>query len=440
MLNEIIDRQKDDVAQRQKRLPLSQFYDSLVPSDRKFKGGYIFECKYRSPSGTMLNEQYPIELLAKQYAPFADAISVLTNAPYFGGSFTHLRRVRAVVDKPVLCKDFILSPYQVALARLYGADAILLMLSVLNDEEYLACRQQALDLHMEVLTEVHTLEELHRAKKLKANIIGINHRSLHTLQLDMGRVAQLAPHFPKNTLMIAESGIQTHQQIQQLRQNVQGFLIGSALSKSENVALTIRELRFGTIKICGLTRAIDATHAFSMGASLGGLIFSEHSLRCITLAQAHKIIQAAPLQYVGVFTDQNIDFMIEAAQKLQLHAVQLHQFPNHKIALLREKLPPDCQIWQAFSGNATIPHILPPLINKMVVDNGQLGGTGKSFHWDRIENSPLLPHILLAGGLCRDNIRQAKALKTWGLDINSGVETQPGIKDRTQLEELFNEI
>ncbi|MBN9289102.1 MAG: bifunctional indole-3-glycerol-phosphate synthase TrpC/phosphoribosylanthranilate isomerase TrpF [Gammaproteobacteria bacterium] len=446
MLDEIIKQQKIDMLEKEKKLPLNTLLSCVKPSDRDFlgslkknKSAFIFECKHRSPSEGMLSETYPVIELAQKYAQFANAISVLTNQPYFGGNFEHLKQISETVNKPILCKDIIINPYQVVLARYYGADAVLLMLSVLNDEEYLACHKQAKALNMDVLTEVFTEEELIRACSLNATLIGINHRNFHTMQLDMARVKQLSPHFPKNAFIIAASGIKTHQQIHELSPYANGFLIGSSLSKSENINILMRELIFGAIKICGLTRQQDVQQAFKVGASYGGFIFAENSPRKITLEKAKKLVSLAPLHYVGVFVQQSMEYVAQVAQTLNLYAVQLHGGETQDyIKQLRLILPSHCHIWLTYAGGSNLPHVLPHAVDKIVLDKTILGGGGgKTFNWEKLKDTPLSQHIMLGGGLNVENIQSAQNLGLWGLDINSGVESIPGIKDDNKLEHLF---
>ncbi|MFI4936918.1 MAG: bifunctional indole-3-glycerol-phosphate synthase TrpC/phosphoribosylanthranilate isomerase TrpF [Candidatus Berkiellales bacterium] len=450
MLKEMIEKQKQDLLLRQKMLPLPSFLPLLQPSTRDFIGALkihqpalIFECKYRSPSLGKLRSEYPITEMAKQYAKFADAISVLTNTPFFGGSFSHLRRVSQAIDKPILAKDIIIDPYQVAVARLYGADAVLLMLSVLDDREYLACREQAEKLNMSVLTEVHTRQELLRAKQLNANLIGINHRNLNTLELDMGLINKLLTDLPKDTLIIAESGIHSAEDMQKLSGMVDGFLIGTTLSRATNIDHKMRELAFGNVKICGLTREEDVKNAFLAGATFGGLNFIPESLRKITVEQAIKLQLAAPMKYVGIFAKQAINTIVETAKQLNLHAVQMHgQEDNQTMMQLRQALPPSCQIWLAVPGNTKMTE-LPPGVDKLVFDtqsDRQFGGTGQTFDWAPLTHSPLLKDIVLAGGLASHNIAAASKIKAWALDISSSVECKPGVKDPIKLKALFQNL
>lgn len=150
--------------------------------------------------------------------------------------------MRAQVAQPVLCKDFMVDPYQVYLARHYQADAILLMLSVLNDDQYRELAAVAHDLGMGVLTEVSNEQELKRAVDLQAKVIGINNRNLRDLTTDLNRTKQLAPLIPQGTIIISESGIYTHQQVRDLAEFANGFLIGSSLMAQSNLELAVRKL------------------------------------------------------------------------------------------------------------------------------------------------------------------------------------------------------
>eukprot|EP00487_Bulimina_marginata_P009276 TRINITY_DN3647_c0_g1_i1.p1 TRINITY_DN3647_c0_g1~~TRINITY_DN3647_c0_g1_i1.p1 ORF type:complete len:179 (+),score=66.40 TRINITY_DN3647_c0_g1_i1:74-610(+) len=161
-------------------------------------------------------------------------MSVLTDTKYFQGSFDYLEFVRSQVDQPLICKDFFIDEYQVYMARIYGGDAILLMLSVLNDEEYTALHKVADSLNMAVLTEVSN-EEVHRALDLNAKIIGINNRDLRDLSTDLATTEKLRKLIPEDRVVISESGIYTHQDVKRLASPCDGFLIGSSLMAEAHV-------------------------------------------------------------------------------------------------------------------------------------------------------------------------------------------------------------
>lgn len=202
----------------------------------------IMECKAASPSRGTIRSDYDPASLAAQYAPYAAAVSVLTEPDRFNGSFDDLAAVREVVDVPVLCKDFIVDEVQVLAARSLGADAVLLMLSVVPDDVYRELADLAHSLGMEVLTEVSTPQEMHRASALGAEVIGINNRDLRTLETDLARTEEMAPLAPAGVVLVGESGVGTPEDVRRLSGLVDALLVGSSLSGAPDPAEAAREL------------------------------------------------------------------------------------------------------------------------------------------------------------------------------------------------------
>ena len=202
----------------------------------------IMECKAASPSRGTIRSDYDPASLATQYAPYAAAVSVLTEPDRFNGSFDDLATVREVVDVPVLCKDFIVDEVQVLAARSLGADAVLLMLSVVPDDVYRELAELAHSLGMEVLTEVSTPEEMHRAAVLGAEVIGINNRDLRTLETDLARTEEMAPLAPAGVVLIGESGVSAPDDVRRLSGLVDALLVGSSLSGAPDPAEAARDL------------------------------------------------------------------------------------------------------------------------------------------------------------------------------------------------------
>lgn len=455
MLNEIIHQQIQINQQHLLDFPEAQLSQYVQPTDRdllsllrqrkaQHKMSYLFECKQASPSKGKINHDYNLKNLAHAYNPFAQAISVLTNTPYFEGSLKHLSEIRKHTHLPILCKDFILTPHQVFLARYFGADAVLLMLSVLSDRDYRACKALAEKLNMTVLTEVHTHNELHRALNLEAELIGINQRNLHDLSINRTLIPSLKPFIPEHCIVIAESGIRDHDDSRQLRPFVDGFLIGTALNQQPRYDLGVRALLFSPIKICGLTTPQAAACAYEHGAVMGGLNFISTSKRYISVAQAKTIQTAAPLNYIGIFANHAPDDIVNIVNALQLYAIQLHGHESESyIRQLRTVLPTGCFIFKAINGNHPLPKHKPDYIDKFVIDNQQgslLGGTNQCFDWNVLQDSPILKHCILAGGIGIHNIRKAHQIGAYGLDINSSVETIPGKKDPVKLQALFKSM
>ncbi|CPR20252.1 bifunctional indole-3-glycerol-phosphate synthase TrpC/phosphoribosylanthranilate isomerase TrpF [Brenneria goodwinii] len=446
ILNKIVRDKAVWVEARQKKQPLSTFQHEVVPSQRDFyqalrqnKPAFILECKKASPSKGLIRDDFDPVKIAQIYKDYASAISVLTDEKYFQGDFAFLPQVSAAVHQPVLCKDFIISEYQIYLARYYQADAILLMLSVLDDQQYRQLSDLAHSLKLGVLTEASNEDELHRAIKLEARVVGINNRDLRDLSIDLNRTRQLAPQLPAGVTVISESGINRHAQIRELSQFANGFLIGSSLMSEPDLTLAVRRVILGENKVCGLTRPEDAQAAYQAGAVYGGLIFVASSPRHVSEEQAQRLIHSAPLRYVGVFRDAPIERIVGLANALQLAAVQLHgNEDQHAISLLREQLPAACQIWKAQSISGACPERNLQHADRYVLDNAQ-GGSGQTFDWSVLKGQNL-DNVLLAGGLNADNCAQAAQLGCAGLDFNSGVESQPGKKDANKIAAVFHTL
>ena len=446
VLNEIIREKALWVANRKKTQPLASFQQQLVPATRSFyhalqgaRTAFILECKKASPSKGVIRADFDPVAIANVYKDYASAVSVLTDERYFQGSFDYLPLVSAAVTQPVLCKDFIIDPWQIYLARFYQADAVLLMLSVLDDEQYRQLAAVAHSLQMGILTEVSNEAELERALALSAKVVGINNRDLRDLSVDLDRTRQLAPRLGHGVTVISESGISSYAQVRELSRFANGFLIGSALMGEADLHQAVRRVLLGDNKVCGLTRPEDARAAYQAGAVYGGLIFAQGSPRNIDIAQAQKIIAAAALRYVGVFRNAAISDVVTTSRTLALRAVQLHGSEDQAyIDALRAELPSEVAIWKALSVSGQLPARDLRHVDRYVLDNGA-GGSGQRFDWSLLAGQPL-GNVLLAGGLSADNCVSAAQLGCAGLDFNSGVESAPGIKDADKIAAVFQTL
>ena len=202
----------------------------------------VMECKAASPSRGTIRSNYDPAALAAAYRPYAAAVSVLTEPDRFGGSYEDLAAVRQVVDCPVLCKDFVVDEVQVLAARHLGADAVLLMLSVLPDDAYRELAALAGSLGMGVLTEVSTPAEMHRAADLGARVVGVNNRDLRTLSTHLSRTRELAPLAPAGVVLVGESGVGSPADVRALAGLVDALLVGSCLSGADNPGAAARAL------------------------------------------------------------------------------------------------------------------------------------------------------------------------------------------------------
>lgn len=434
------------VEARKQQQPLATFQNDIQPTQRSFydalrgtRTAFILECKKASPSKGVIRDDFDPARIAGVYKHYASAISVLTDEKYFQGNFEFLPIVSKIAHQPILCKDFIIDPYQIYLARFYQADACLLMLSVLDDEQYRQLAAVAHSLKMGVLTEVSNEDELERAIALGAKVVGINNRDLRDLSIDLNRTRQLAPRLGHDVTVISESGINTYAQVRELSHFANGFLIGSALMSHDDLNTAVRRVLLGENKVCGLTRPQDAQAAYDAGAIFGGLIFVATSPRAVTPEQAREVMAAAPLNYVGVFRNAPVHDVVARASELSFAAVQLHGNEDQAyIDTLREQLPATVQIWKALSVGETLPARNLNHVDKYVFDNGQ-GGTGQRFDWSLLQGQDL-SNVILAGGLGADNCVEAAKSGCAGLDFNSGVESQPGVKDASKLASVFQTL
>ncbi|GGF82295.1 bifunctional indole-3-glycerol-phosphate synthase TrpC/phosphoribosylanthranilate isomerase TrpF [Alteromonas lipolytica] len=456
VLEKIVEDKRVEIAARMAETPLEQIKQGLTPSTKSLfdalsapEAGYILECKKASPSKGLIREHFDLDEILAAYTPFAAGISVLTDEKYFQGSFEYLAYVTERVSQPVLNKDFFVSEYQVYMARYYNADAILLMLSVLDDETYQQLATLADSLGLDILTEVSNEEEMHRAIALKAKIIGINNRNLRDLSTDLATTEKLVPLLESAThdfVVISESGIYTHQDVLRLAPLCQGFLVGSALMAQQDLPGAVKQLVYGTVKVCGMTKPEQVAHAFAAGASYCGLIFATHSKRCVTPEQAREIVTTVPGNYVGVFVNQPLEMVLHIANELNFKAVQLHgdedtMYRQH----LRANLPAGCEIWQAVGVAGEIPYLTHALLDDDTLDKvlldcqvgKQTGGTGQQFDWSLIHNELELEKLIIAGGINPQNVADAQATGVAIVDVNSGVENAPGDKSPEQISQLF---
>lgn len=445
VLAEIVARKRLDVSAR-----LAGFGAEPEPTRRSLKAAlarpgarFIMEVKRGSPSGGAIRPRADAGALARAYRGAADAVSVLTDAPYFGGSLDDLKAVRREYGGPILAKDFIVDPRQVAEARLHGADAVLVILAILGDEEAAAVMAAARGLGMDVLVEAHSAAEVRRAVGLGADMIGINNRDLDTLKVDLATTERLAALVPAGTLIVAESGISDRADVERLAPFADAFLVGSSLMRAEDPGEAARALAFGRVKVCGLTDGHDAAMAAEHGAAYAGIVMVPNTPRAISCARAEAIAEASPVPLIGVFRNEKPMQVAYSARALGLKAVQLHGDEDALyIRALRGLLPEETEIWAAAAVGREVPR--PRLgADRTLFDSqvgGRSGGTGIAFDWSRLEGRADLCRSLLAGGLRPTNARAAGRVGAFALDVGSGVEMAPGRKDAGKLHAFFEAL
>ena len=217
-----------------------RFYQALAAPGMS----YICEVKKASPSKGLIAPDFPYLEIAKEYkAAGAAAISCLTHPFYFQGSDQYLWEIASEVDIPVLRKDFVIDDYMILQAAAYGAAAVLLICALLDDKQLREYREMAEDLGMDALVEAHDEEEVERAIKSGARIIGVNNRDLKTFEVNMQNSIRLRKLAPDNVIFVSESGIRTSEDIKKLHENqIEAVLIGETLMRSPDKKAALEEL------------------------------------------------------------------------------------------------------------------------------------------------------------------------------------------------------
>src|SRR6266699_3330333 len=344
-LDRIISQTRIDLEQRKLIAPFEEqqrlAYAQGAPRDLlqslkvQSRIGLIAEVKRASPSkGKFVPDVDPVKLAQLYAAHGVAAISVLTEPHFFLGSSDYLTAIKRAVQVPVLCKDFIIDEYQVYEARAWGADAILLICAILDQIQLQRLLKVARDLNMHCLVEVHTSKEVQRAISAGASIIGINSRDLKTFQIHPDLIRDLRPLIPKDTVVVAESGIHTSADARRLaRYDVQAMLVGESLVTSQDIPAQIRTLLKGAnesvqVKICGLRTTDQLVSARDAGADLLGLMFYGPSPRSIHPQEARELLKTCEghitLDIVGIFVNKEAEYINDIVEQVGLHFVQLH--------------------------------------------------------------------------------------------------------------------
>jgi indole-3-glycerol phosphate synthase len=254
ILDEIVASKHREVSASRNRLPLEELevQAASAPPARDFLAALtgpgpirlIAEVKKASPSAKIIREDFnPIAIARIYQAHGASCLSVLTDTPYFQGHLAYLARIRASVAIPLIRKDFIIDEYQIVEARLAGADAILLIAEILDDDELASLRRRAELLGMAALVEFHEEANLSRVLGTGANLVGINNRDLRRFVTDLDLTFRLRDRIPADITLVSESGIRTRTDVERLEAaGVSAILVGETLMRSPDIGLAVERL------------------------------------------------------------------------------------------------------------------------------------------------------------------------------------------------------
>ncbi len=466
-LDRIVTQTRTDLEQRKQEQPLETVMTLAHAQSRPrdlfaaLKAGngvrLIAEVKRASPSKGMLAPHiHPVELARTYEKHGAAAISVLTEPHFFLGSPEYLTAIKQAVHVPVLRKDFIIDEYQVYEARAWGADAILLICAILDDAQLHHLLTVAHQQGMHCLVEVHNAVEAQRAVTAGAMIIGVNSRDLVTFSMNPSLIRELRQLIPADRVIVAESGIHTEADARRLaRYDIQAMLVGESLVVSDDVPAQMQSLLRGAnestqIKICGLRTPETLQVAMDAGADMLGFIFYKPSHRYISPEQVPALLTAVESgrdksvptpDRVGVFVNEDADFINDVVEQAGLHFVQLHG----------DESPEFCQrihrpVIKAISlrneDDRDKINEYKQVAWRILLDTptAQWGGTGVTHDWELARNIAQEIPILLAGGLTPENVAEAiQQVSPWGLDVSSGVETSKQ-KDTAKIRAFIENV
>ena len=260
LLSQIISRKRERLEEAKRALPLERLRSDafakregaaphvLLTALQSDAINVIAEFKRRSPSKGVIRADADLAMIVRSYeAGGAAAVSVLTENDYFDGSLADLEAVKTFVALPVLRKDFVFDRYQVFESAVAGADAVLLIVAVLDDRQLESLRLLTEELGMDALVEVHNSQEMDRAAGCGAKLVGVNNRNLRTFEVSLETSIQLAPLAPRDALLVSESGLRHASDLERLREHgFSGFLIGESLMRARCPEAALRELRNDT--------------------------------------------------------------------------------------------------------------------------------------------------------------------------------------------------
>ncbi len=392
----------------------------------------IAEVKRASPSQGAIRPGASALAVARGYeANGAAAISVLTEPTRFGGHYDDLASVSAAVEVPTICKDFVVKEDQLRVAALLGARSVLLMVRVVN-ERLQGLLNAARALGLEPLVEVHDEWELELALGTDALVIGVNNRDLSTLQIDRARGEALLARVPRDRVRVAESGYGGPESVAHL--DCDAVLVGTSLMRDPGWLAAVSAPVPGPprVKVCGLTRREDAALALSLGADALGFVCTPGLSRSVAPSEIGSITQdiGAVDKAILVFRQPLIHDVIHAIHQSCISRIQLHQAEPGVVQAARRVAQVTVATEPGEPGTALRPSLW---------DSGS-GGSGQAMDWEAVLGRGAPPFTWIAGGITPENVAELLKYRPWGIDLSSGIEASPGMKDAGKLRSLFEEV
>ena len=420
---------------------------------------FICEVKKASPSKGIIAEHFPYLDIAKEYeVAGAAAISVLTEPDFFKGDKKYLQEIASTVKIPVLRKDFIIDEYQIYQAKVWGASAILLICACLDVPTLTKFRKLADSLGLSSLVEAHDEKEVQMAIDCGARIIGVNNRNLKDFTVDVQNSVRLRNLVQDDVIFVSESGLETPEDIQVLRDNNIGVaLMGETFMRSPNKVEKLAYLYGSTyytpkVKMCGISKVETIAAVVEAKPNYMGLVFAP-SKRQVTVEQAKTLVEELhkgcakkygsdtepdkndTIKTVGVFVNETVDNLVTIANEVNLDAVQLHGDEDETfIQSLKERT--NVEVWKAVQirSAADVEEWIDSSADMILFDayhKDERGGTGEVFDWSSLDEFER--PFMLAGGIDSTNVARAiRTVRPYGLDTSSGIETN-GVKDDEKI-------
>ena len=434
---------------------------------------FICEVKKASPSKGIIAEHFPYLDIAKEYeVAGAAAISVLTEPDFFKGDKKYLQEIASTVKIPVLRKDFIIDEYQIYQAKVWGASAILLICACLDVPTLTKFRELADSLGLSSLVEAHDEHEVQMAIDCGARIIGVNNRNLKDFTVDVQNSVRLRNLVQDDVIFVSESGLETPEDIQVLRDNNIGVaLMGETFMRSPNKVEKLAYLYGPTyytpkVKMCGISNVETIPAIIDAKPDYMGLVFAP-SKRQVTVEQAKTLVEelykqnvvgnnseveqtepvtsldtasSETIKTVGVFVNETVENLLKIAEEVKLDVIQLHGDEDESfIQILKEQS--NVEVWKAVQvrSAADAEKWIDSSADMLLFDayhKDERGGTGEVFDWSSLDEFDR--PFMLAGGIDSTNVARAiRTVRPYGIDISSGIETE-GVKDNEKIKAFTN--